>query len=990
MPVQFLSEADHERLNRFPDEISKEDHATYFLLSEADLVEIANQRSDSNCLGFAVQICALRYMGFVPNDLLSIPLETLKYIADQLQVSSDALTHYSTRIRRAHLKASQKQAGFRRATDLDLLSLETWLLERALEHDKPTWLFKLACDHLKQHQIVRVGTTRLAQIVSTVRNQAQKVTYTLLQPLLSQTLCDFLDGLLTVDETSKRTTLSWLQTTPTDHNLGQMLETLDKITFLQQQGVDNWDLKGLNPNRVKLLAQKGSRSTNQYLQRAHEIRRYPVLVCFLKQSLDTFTDVLIEMYDQRLWELYSEAKREFKADRIKATKSINQKLQTFQEIGQILLDPDVDDKTVRASAFKQISPEQLQCALGETKQLIRPEQDAYVDYFGNKYARIRRFSGKFLATLEFHALGEDHGLLRALDLVRDLHAGNIRQVPKEAQIAFIHPNWRAYVVEEEGLNPRYFELAALWILRQRLRNGDVYVSHSRRFDHLESYFIPKDEWPRRRNEVLQLTGAPLQAETRFGEREVELIALMERVEMLLAEDGDLREEDGKLILTPLEAEAPTERLVQLETNITARLPEVDVTDVLIEVDTLTGFSDHFEHLNSVDQGRSKDLLLHLYACLLAQACNLGLWQIAKSTHLSYPRLSWCNTWYIRDETLREATKALVNYHYQLPMSQLWGDGILSSSDGQRFPVKGKVRQARALPRYFGYGKGITFYTWVSDQFSQYGAKPIPATHRDATYVLDERLNNETELPLLEHTTDTAGYTELVSALYDLLGMRFCPRIRNIGSQRLYRTANIKMKPFPRLKDHMTEVINKQRVISSWDEILRLVGSLQQGWVTASLMIQKLQAYPRQHPLMMALQEYGKLISTLQTLRWYEDDYTRRRVSRQLNKGEAIQSLREHLFYANQGKVKGKSDEQLLHQVECLNLVTNIVIIWNTLYMSKAVEQLREEGSPVDDADLKHIWPTRSEHLNVHGRYQFNLDAIRKHRKLRKLRQPKEF
>ena len=166
------------------------------------------------------------------------------------------------------------------------------------------------------------------------------------------------------------------------------------------------------------------------------------------------------------------------------------------------------------------------------------------------------------------------------------------------------------------------------------------------------------------------------------------------------------------------------------------------------------------------------------------------------------------------------------------MSQLWGDGILSSSDGQRFPVKGKVRQARALPRYFGYGKGVTFYTWVSDQFSQYGAKPIPATHRDATYVLDERLNNETELPLLEHTTDTAGYTELVSALYGLLGMRFCPRIRDIGSQRLYRTAHIKMKPFPRLKDHMTEVINKQRVISSWDEILRLVGSLQQGVVQA--------------------------------------------------------------------------------------------------------------------------------------------------------------
>lgn len=148
-------------------------------------------------------------------------------------------------------------------------------------------------------------------------------------------------------------------------------------------------------------------------------------------------------------------------------------------------------------------------------------------------------------------------------------------------------------------------------------------------------------------------------------------------------------------------------------------------------------------------------------------------------------------------------------------------------------MKGKVRQAKALPRYFGYGKGITFYTWVSDQFSQYGAQPIPSTHRDATYVLDELLNNETELPILEHTTDTAGYTELVSALFDLLGMRFAPRIRDIGSQRLYRTANIKIKHYPKLKAHVTEVINRQRVINSWDEVLRLAGSLKQGWVTAS-------------------------------------------------------------------------------------------------------------------------------------------------------------
>lgn len=84
--------------------------------------------------------------------------------------------------------------------------------------------------------------------------------------------------------------------------------------------------------------------------------------------------------------------------------------------------------------------------------------------------------------------------------------------------------------------------------------------------------------------------------------------------------------------------------------------------------------------------------------------------MATSTGLLYRRLCWFNNWYIRDETLRLANNVLIDYHYDLPLSHLWGGGMLSSSDGQRFPAKGSLRQARSLPRYFGYGKGVTFYS----------------------------------------------------------------------------------------------------------------------------------------------------------------------------------------------------------------------------------------------------------------------------------------
>ncbi len=168
---------------------------------------------------------------------------------------------------------------------------------------------------------------------------------------------------------------------------------------------------------------------------------------------------------------------------------------------------------------------------------------------------------------------------------------------------------------------------------------------------------------------------------------------------------------------------------------------------------------------------------------------------------------------------------------------------MSSSDGQRFPAKGKIRQARAITRYFGYGKGVPFYSWTSDQFSQYGSRPIPATVRDATYVLDEILNNETELPIVEYTTDTAGYTELVFALCDLLGLRFSPQIRDLADQKLYRTAAINMDAYPQRKAHVSDLIQKTRILEDWDEMLRLAGSLKLGWVIAFLIVQKLQAFP---------------------------------------------------------------------------------------------------------------------------------------------------
>jgi hypothetical protein len=75
-------------------------------------------------------------------------------------------------------------------------------------------------------------------------------------------------------------------------------------------------------------------------------------------------------------------------------------------------------------------------------------------------------------------------------------------------------------------------------------------------------------------------------------------------------------------------------------------------------------------------------------------------------------------------------------------------------------------------------------------------------------------------------------------------------------------------------------------------------------------------------------------------------------NRQRNKGESVHSLKAHLIAANQGVLDRKTDEGLQHQVRCLNLLTKAIILWNSVYMAEALQQLEREGFPFDREDLR--------------------------------------
>jgi hypothetical protein len=128
-----------------------------------------------------------------------------------------------------------------------------------------------------------------------------------------------------------------------------------------------------------------------------------------------------------------------------------------------------------------------------------------------------------------------------------------------------------------------------------------------------------------------------------------------------------------------------------------------------------------------------------------------------------------------------------------------------------------------------------------------------------------------------------------------------------------------------------------------------------------------------------------LVTTLFILRDLASQDYRRRINAQLNKGESLHALRDWLFVADKGVIRRKQEAAQTNQAMGLNLLTNAVVVWNTVYMPAVLDCLHTEGLPVEEDDLAHLSPTRFEHVNPYGKYIVPLEPAAQRHGLRPLR-----
>ena len=181
-------------------------------------------------------------------------------------------------------------------------------------------------------------------------------------------------------------------------------------------------------------------------------------------------------------------------------------------------------------------------------------------------------------------------------------------------------------------------------------------------------------------------------------------------------------------------------LVELRTLTERMLPQVDLPELLLEVNAWTGFADAFTHVSET-RSRIPDLPTSVGA--------------ADQTELLSCR------------DLDTGQRRSCGLPDTIPLAQHW-------AEASRLGRRASLRRTGPNPRYFGTGRGVTYYNFTSDQFTGFHAIVVPGTIRDSLYVLDGLLEHETSLEVQEIVTDTAAYSDLILGCSDCWGFSSAP------------------------------------------------------------------------------------------------------------------------------------------------------------------------------------------------------------------------
>lgn len=856
----------------------------------------------------------------------------------------------------------------------------------AMLSTQPLYILRESLKHLENQRIVAPPYTFLQDMVGKVVTHERNRITRLLSQSLTSSLKTQIDAILTADEQVYR--INALKREPKDFSYNELRREVGRRKFFQP----------LYEFARSFLAEAGlSNESGKYyaslikFYTVYKLQRMPLstsrlyLLCFAFHRFRQINDNLIEAFIH-LVSHYEKQAKQAAFDTIQCI--LNEAGDNLNAAGAVLalfvdrsIPSDASFASVKEKAFTLLEPEKFPIVSNYMRKIAFDKIGFEWEHYTKLSPTFKRNLRQLFSDLDFAGRVEDAPLLEAIVFLQDLlrQGKSPRQTnPLLFPISIVSKSVRPYLFskvkgEKKQLKVDRYEFLVYRLLSNALEAGDIFVKDSLEFRRFEDDLISDVRW-QDKDAVLREIGSPIlltpikdTLSALYDELETKFETVNQRINTGLNEHIKVTgvTEKRRWTLMYPNADEPVNNAFY------GQLPGVGIADLLWFVAGDTGFLGEFSHVLDRYVKQDPDLR-EILACIVAMGTNMGLWKMAEVSGLGHPSMLTTARNYLRLETLNAANDVISNAIAKMPVFHLYNiqDTLHSSSDGQRMETQINTVNARFSPKYFGLQKGVSAYTLVANHIP-INAKIIGTHEHESHYVLDLLYNNTSDIKPDRHSTDTHGTNQVNFFSLHTFGYRFAPRYRDlhkrmeglVGFKHPNEYGDFLIKPARKTYDRLIE--------NEWPTVQRIMASLAQKDVTQATIVRKLASYARQNQTKKALWELENIFRTLYILDFIDDVNLRQCVQKALNRGEAYHRLRRAVAFVNGGKFRVKTETEQQIWNECSRLITNAIIYYNTVLLSRVYEQKQAAGDQVALSLIEGVSPVAWQNVNLFGSFEFN-------------------
>lgn len=806
MPVEFLSDVEAGAYGRFGGAPSRVELERVFFLDDADRALVDRRRGAHNRLGFALQLTTVRSLGLFLPDPLEVPPVVVEYLGGQLAVADPScvsryMERRSTRFEHAdEIKRVFGLHDFAAAEE----DLERWVDARAwTTGDGPRAIFDDATGWLFARSVLLPGVTTLARLVARVRDDAIERVWDTLSGLPSARQARSLERLLDVAGGARLSEFERWRQGPARPSGKNLEKALIRVAEIGEIGLGTLNLDEVVPHRRLVdLARYGMAATAPRLRRHPRSRRLATLVATIAYLQARSIDDCLELLDLLMvTELLGKAERASKDEKVRQHPRLARASAKLAAVVDVLLDATGDGEEVGLDDLWALieavaSRAELRAAVAVISDIVPPpDGDGEGTARALLVTRIAMVSG-FLKTLtgviDFAASAEAAPVLAAMQQMPDLLRRRRELTTADIDESLVHGSWRRLVFGSppaDTVEKNAYVFCVLTQFHRHLKRREIYADASSRWRDPRAQLLDGDAWANAKGPVLTALSLPSDPDDLLSDHARVLDAAYRdvagRLEVNTAVSVD---EDGRLHVESLQAIDEPPSLVWLRKQVNARLPRVDLPEVILEVMSWEpGFVAAFTAASG-GQTRLDDLDVTIAACLTAHALNIGFAPIVKKgvRALERDRISHVNQNYMGTETYIPANAPLIAAQTGIALAQAWGGGLVAGIDGMRFVVPVPSIYARPNRKYFGSKRGVTWLNMLNDQGSGLSGKVVSGTARDSLHMIDVAFSQDGGQRPDIIVADTGSYSDLVFGLARLLGMEYRPELADLPDQRSWR------------------------------------------------------------------------------------------------------------------------------------------------------------------------------------------------------------